>query len=338
MSEENAVGWFCAYTPLEILDAAGLTPVRRFGDPARLEAADAFLHQAICPYVRACLASVTDGEGAGGARVSRHAVFVNSCDGMRRLHDAWRARFPEHFVHLLDLPRNQDRAGERHLAREFLRLLAALEDFTGRAIDARSLREAARRREERRLAYLERARGLSGAARLRLAMGFQSTPADESPGMEAGGTRAGGVPVLLTGNLLNPEGLVSALDAAGAEVVRLDLCNGDRAFSSSTQPAGDDREGLCASLARGYLERRPCARMADARRRADDLVEEVRGTGARGGIYAGLKFCDPYLYDFPRVQKRLREEGIPLLRLESDYADGHVGQLLTRVEAFLEML
>lgn len=338
MQGEKDIAWFCAYTPLEILDAAGLSPLRHFGDPSRLEAADAILHQAICPYVRACLAAAMDGGEALGGGGPRHAVFVNACDGMRRLHDAWRARFPGDFVHLMDLPRNHGPLGERLLAREFLRLAQALAGFTGKALDARELREAARRREERRLYYQDKSRGLSGASRLHLAMSLQSTPVEDWPQPGTAKVRGGGVPVLVTGNLLNPEGVVSVLDEAGAEVVRLDLCNGDRPFSSPTLAEGKSLEDACLSLARAYLERRPCARMADTRRRMDLLVNEVEVSGARGVIYAGLKFCDSYLYDFPRVQKRLREEGIPLLRLESDYADGHVGQLLTRVEAFLEML
>ncbi len=338
MDGETRTAWFCAYTPLEILDAAGLEPVRHFGDPEGLEKADALLHQAICPYVRACLAAAMDGGEDADTRGPRHAVFVNACDGMRRLHDAWRACFPGDFVYLMDLPRNQGSLGERLLAREFHLLAKALEDLTGKAMDTRALREAAQHREERRLFYLEKAQGLTGTARLRLAMGLQSTPAGERPEAETGKAPRGGVPVLLTGNLLNPEGLVSVLDEAGAEVVRLDLCNGDRAFSSPILPEGESLEDACLSLARGYLQRKPCARMADTRRRMDLLVEEAQASGARGVIYAGLKFCDSYLYDFPRVQRRLREEGIPLLRLESDYADGHVGQLLTRVEAFLEML
>jgi benzoyl-CoA reductase/2-hydroxyglutaryl-CoA dehydratase subunit BcrC/BadD/HgdB len=332
LNGESAVGWFCTYTPLEILDAAGIAPERRYGDPGSLESADTFLHPAICPYVRACLAAEVSGSGP------HHAVFVNSCDGMRRLYDAWQDRFRDDFVYLMDLPRNTDAGGELLLAEEFRRLVRVLAEVTETEVTAARLREAAQSREERRLAYLSAANGMGGERRLRLAMDFHSLSHKDSLAGNKRGGKESGVPVLLTGNLLNPAGLVASLDRAGARVTWIDLCNGDRAFATSTVPQGEDLDGLLASLARSYLDRHPCARMADAGRRHDLLVETVKGVGAMGVIYASLKFCDAYLYDFPRVQERLGREGIPVLRLESDYTDGHVGQLLTRVEAFLEML
>ena len=150
--------------------------------------------------------------------------------------------------------------------------------------------------------------------------------------------KASGVPVLLTGNLLNPAGIVTQLERAGAQVVWMDLCNGDRSFASPILAEGESLDELLVSLAAAHIERHPCARMSDDRRRYDLLVDTVREAGAHAVVYASLKFCDSYLYDFPRVEARLKQEGIPVLRLESDYTDGHVGQLLTRVEAFLEMV
>lgn len=333
MKERDIVWWFCTYTPLEILDAAGLAPARRFGDPLVLESADALLHPAICPYIRACLAHELVSEGP------HDAVFVNSCDGMRRLHDAWKDSFPEAFVHLMDLPRNVDGTGERLLAAEFKHLAGSLEEARGARVTAAGLIAAGHARERERLEYLRRAEGVAGVERLRLVMDVQARGgrlADALYRADAGGPA--GVPVLLTGNLLNPSGLVAELERAGARVLWMDLCNGDRSLATSTMPEGGSLQELYLDLARRYLERPPCARMSDSIRRYDLLVDRIRDSGARGLIYASLKFCDSYLYDFPRVQSRLKDEGIPVLRLESDYADGHVGQLSTRIEAFLEMI
>ncbi len=337
MVREEEIAWFCAYTPLEILEAAGFRPFRLLGNPRELESADAMLHPAICPYVRACLAQAMRGEAPS------NAVFVNSCDGMRRLYDAWRDLHPHSFSLLLDLPRKMDERAREMLCREYRRLLEALSSFRGRAVTAEDLQEACRRVEARRLAYLRDAGALSGRLRLELAQNLQRGREEAlRPGFLSGDERTSspdeGVPVVVSGNLLNPDGLISLLESAGARVVWADLCNGDRAYSFSAPPQGKELPDLLLSLAAKYLERHPCARMSDRGKRYDLLVEAVRSTGARGVIYATLKFCDSYLYDFPRVREILRREGIPVLRLESDYADGHAGQLMTRVEAFLEMI
>ncbi|MBC7248304.1 MAG: 2-hydroxyacyl-CoA dehydratase [Actinobacteria bacterium] len=336
--DEDLITWFCAYTPLELLTAAGLKPVRSFGDPDRIDDSDAFLHPAICPYVRSCLAQAMQEEGP------HHAVFVNSCDGMRRLHDAWKDLFPDGFVFLLDLPRNVGKSGERMLAGEYRHLLEALRSWRGREISHAEIKAACRAREELRREYIRAAEGAGGGERLLLARHFQSAPQDAaSPaatrGPAATAPGAGrGVPVLLTGNILNPAGMVSLLEEAGARVVWADLCNGDRAFAAPTLAEGESLGEVLGALAAAYLARPHCARMLDGERRHRTLVENALRAGARGIIYASLKFCDSYLYEYPRTREMLQREGIPVLRLESDYADGHAGQVLTRVEAFLEMI
>ena len=332
MEEERVVAWFCTYTPLEILDAAGLVPIRHLGDPSILESADTLLHSAICPYTRACLAQELRRKGP------HHAIFVNSCDAMRRLSDAWKNSFPDAFVFLMDLPRNEGTWGEEMLIEEFRSLIKALEETWGVEVTPKALRDASLSREERRLNYLTKADGKCGGERLRLAMEAHSALQDEIETPYRGKNNGVGIPVLLTGNLLNPAGIVQCLDQAGAKVAWIDLCNGDRSFTLPTLAEGEDLDQLLTTMARAYLDRHPCARMSDSGRRYRLLLEKAREVGARGIIYASLKFCDSYLYDFPRVQEILKREGIPLLRLESDYTDGHTGQLLTRVEAFLEMI
>jgi benzoyl-CoA reductase/2-hydroxyglutaryl-CoA dehydratase subunit BcrC/BadD/HgdB len=39
-----------------------------------------------------------------------------------------------------------------------------------------------------------------------------------------------------------------------------------------------------------------------------------------------------------KVERAMAKEGMPVLRVETDYADEDFGQLRTRVEAFLEMV
>ena len=72
--------------------------------------------------------------------------------------------------------------------------------------------------------------------------------------------------------------------------------------------------------------------------RLDNLVDLARESGARGVVFVPLMFCDPFLYELPRLKSRLEAAGLPGLFLESDFRDENIGQLRTRVEAFMEML
>ena len=59
---------------------------------------------------------------------------------------------------------------------------------------------------------------------------------------------------------------------------------------------------------------------------------------ANGVIHYGLQFCQPYLMESMPLEKALEEKDIPTLRIDTDYSMEDVGQLKTRIEAFIEQL
>ena len=70
----------------------------------------------------------------------------------------------------------------------------------------------------------------------------------------------------------------------------------------------------------------------------DHIMEMADSYKADGVIQYGLQFCQPYTIESTRVEKKLQTQKIPTLRIETDYSQTDVGQLKTRVEAFIEML
>lgn len=72
--------------------------------------------------------------------------------------------------------------------------------------------------------------------------------------------------------------------------------------------------------------------------RLSHIVEMKEIYKADGVIHYGLQFCQPYLMESMPVEKALEDKGIPTLRIETDYSMEDVGQLKTRVEAFVELL
>lgn len=102
------IGYFCSYTPVELIRAAGFHPVRIKGSEQESSAANEMLCGNICPYIKA----VVDQKINGNLEDFKGMVFVNSCDGMRRLYDAW-VKLDEgkkSFNYILDIPKNTDDA------------------------------------------------------------------------------------------------------------------------------------------------------------------------------------------------------------------------------------
>jgi benzoyl-CoA reductase/2-hydroxyglutaryl-CoA dehydratase subunit BcrC/BadD/HgdB len=67
-------------------------------------------------------------------------------------------------------------------------------------------------------------------------------------------------------------------------------------------------------------------------------VTAPRALRADGVIHYGLLFCSPYQIEAGPVERRLEDEGVPTLRIDTDYGQEDIGQIQTRVEAFVERL
>jgi len=57
-----------------------------------------------------------------------------------------------------------------------------------------------------------------------------------------------------------------------------------------------------------------------------------------GLIFLHLKFCEPENYDYNDMREGLNSAGIPNLRLETEFTNPSLGQIRTRLEAFIEMI
>jgi len=97
-----------------------------------------------------------------------------------------------------------------------------------------------------------------------------------------------------------------------------------------SRPSKVGQEGdLIFSYAKALLNSPPCMRMAEDRSKLlDDL-------NLKGVIYNTVKFCDFYSFEYTSLKKT---SNIPILKIETDYSDSNSGQVLTRIDAFLESL
>jgi len=349
MSEAERVGWLCSYVPEEIIMAAGLLPVRVSGGGETVGQADAYLYPNICPFIKSVLAQGLDGQAKDLAGL----VFVRSCDGMRRLYDVWETYVPTPFVYMLEVPKNKDGAAVDYFATQLRRLATALGQEFGEKMTDKSLNQAIKAANEaRKLIQGIYQNQCSVALPLRGSEVFQLGLDGMRMGKDAfvkklkeyrppsgnqvpGKGQNGKARILVTGNVVDRPDLFQLIENGGADVVAADLCTAMRHFNFLVD---EDEGDPYLALARSYLNRPGCARMTNLEERLADAMKLAKDYAVDGVVYTSVKFCDQHLSDAPYFAEKLKEAGIPMLFLENDYTWSAVGQLKTRVEAFIEML
>lgn len=349
-AELPKIGYTCAYTPLPIIAAAGFSPYRILPMGDSPDHAGRMLHDNLCPHIKKVIdivisKKVPDLEGM---------VFINSCDAMRRLADAWAEIEPDKKMMLLDLPATTDASASRFYASELERMAEELAAWSGSPIEHEDLVKGIENYNHlsRMLDTVNkkmRAGKLKGgSARMQSLYNYASTNPlptgiEYASGIieEAESDNRPGplVPVFLFGNVMPDPEAFAMIEDCGALIAGDDFCTGSRMF----EPVQGFRTGdnLFRILAHNIQKRPPCARtfsVSEPGKIARDVAENAVACNARGVIGHTLKFCDPYLARLPFIRDELKKQGIPFLLLEGDCTLRSVGQQRTRIEAFIEML
>jgi benzoyl-CoA reductase/2-hydroxyglutaryl-CoA dehydratase subunit BcrC/BadD/HgdB len=70
----------------------------------------------------------------------------------------------------------------------------------------------------------------------------------------------------------------------------------------------------------------------------DQVLKEYKESKAQGIVHYSLQFCHTYNIEAIKLKEACEKHHIPFLAIESDYSPEDVGQIQTRVEAFLEQV
>ncbi|MBW1674967.1 MAG: 2-hydroxyacyl-CoA dehydratase [Deltaproteobacteria bacterium] len=88
-----------------------------------------------------------------------------------------------------------------------------------------------------------------------------------------------------------------------------------------------------------YFGMPPCTtKNSSLRARAEHLFKKIERSKAKGVIFYMVKFCETELFDVPLLEKELKNRGLATLLIDCEVNQGLSGQLVTRVEAFVEMI
>jgi benzoyl-CoA reductase/2-hydroxyglutaryl-CoA dehydratase subunit BcrC/BadD/HgdB len=243
---------------------------------------------------------------------------------------------------------------------EVRELLRRAEELTGNTVTADSLRAAIKEVNDKRRALQRIAAAckadpapISGKDRLlatQVAF-YDDVPrftqmmnalADELEARVAAGEGAapkGAKRVLVTGTpMALPNWKIhDIIEKAGAVVVGEEMCTGSRYYQDLVPEDGATLDEMIDAIAEKYLDIN-CACFTPNEGRIDDVIRMAKGLNADGVVDLSLQFCGLYEMESQGVESAVREAGLPVLKITTDYSMEDVGQLSTRVEAFLEML
>lgn len=346
----RVVGYLCTYVPEEIIHAAGMLPYRVMGSWREdILLAEAHLPINTCGYCR----STIDGVLKKDYDFLEGIIATRSCANMVRMFDAWRHAANPGFAEVLDLPYKTHGSALEMYGAELEKLKRRLEEHFGVLITDAGLAEAIQvynrtRQLLRQLYALRKAEAplISGAECLAVVTAGMVMRKDEYNQLlegllleleKRGKTHQGRARIMVSGSILINPAELQLIENLGGIVVADDLCTGSRYFWDSVEPGGEPLDYL-ARLSERYLSVLPCARMFSQEQRYDYITQAAREYRVDGVVFSAMKYCDPWLYEYPRSADRLEKLGLPHLRFEREYALTGQGQLQTRVGAFLEML
>ncbi|KFD25226.1 double-cubane-cluster-containing anaerobic reductase [Yokenella regensburgei] len=347
------VGTYCTFMPQEIPMAAGAVVISLCStSDETIEEAEKDLPRNLCPLIKSSY-------GFGKTDKCPYFYFSDlvvgetTCDGKKKMYE-YMAEFKP--VHVMQLPNSTTDDASRALWKaEMQRLKEAVEARFGATIDETALREAIalRNRERKALAdfyHLGQLNppALSGTDLLKVVYGATFRFDKEALIAELEAMTATVKAGWLTGQRLDPrprilitgcpiggaaEKVVRAIEENGGWVVGYENCTGAKATEHNVAETGDVWEALADKyLAIG------CSCVSPNTQRLKLLSEMVEEYQADGVIDVILQACHTYAVESLAIKRHVRQQhDIPYMAIETDYSTSDIGQLSTRVAAFIEM-
>lgn len=128
------------------------------------------------------------------------------------------------------------------------------------------------------------------------------------------------------------------IEQAGGVVVADETCSANRMLYDMTAVDEWLVNDMVDSLADKYLKPCTCPIFTRNDDRLRRLLELAQSFHADGVVYQSFAGCQVYEMEQRSVAEALNKAGIPMLYVETDYSPDDMGQLSTRIEAFLESI
>lgn len=352
---KKVIGTFCTYFPNELVMAMDATTVSLCSmSQETVPAAEKDLPKNLCPLIKSSY---------GFAKTDKCPFFYfadliigeTTCDGKKKMYEELSKMKP---MYVMQLPNSQSAAGLELWKHEIIKMKEKLEELFGVEITDEKLKEAIHQKNEERLVMKE-FYGLmkldpppmtgSNMYNVLYSSGYsfdKETYCDSVRSVmksvmeeyeKTKDTLTHKPRILITGSPIGgaTEKVIHAVEEEGGVVVAFENCGGAKAIADQTDEENPD---LYEALAIRYLNI-GCSCMGPNPNRQKLLGQLIEDYHVDGVVDMVLHACHTYNVETCIIGKMVREKyHIPYMSLETDYSEADIGQLHTRIAAFLEML
>jgi len=352
------IGSYCVFVPEEIALAANATLVGLCsGADFAVEEVEKYLPRNTCALIKSSFGFKL-GKVCPYLEVADMIVGENTCDGKKKAYETLKTLADN--VYVMDLPQVKSELGKQMLKAEYYAFKESVEKLTGVTITTASLAQAiktvnAKRKALHRLAKLREANPapISGLdALLANQVSFYDNPQRFTDSVNAICAELEKriaakqevfprkTPRLIISGC--PQAvpnwkLPAIVETSGAVIVGEESCVGERGMRNLVTETAETIDAMMDALVNRYFQV-DCAIFTPNTERLEHIKEMVATYKADGVIHYGLQFCQPYQMEAIPVEKALEEANIPCIRIDTDYSTEDMGQLKTRIEAFVEQL
>ncbi len=353
---KSVVGIFCTFTPAEIIEASGAVCVSlcaSSNDP--IVDAEKDLPKNLCPLIKSSYGfAITD--TCPYTYFSDMIVGETTCDGKKKMFELL-GEIKN--VHVMQLPQNLERdyswdnwTKEGHILKE------KLQELTGHTITDEDLRLAAKDRNEYRSLLIklmelgkldpppmngkEMATVLNGltfefdsaSRKAKVQDMIDSTMKAYNEGERPVSKNA--KRILITGCPMSGviDKTIGVIDEEGGVVVCYENCGG---IKNAYQMVDENAPDIMQSIMNRYLKI-GCSVLTPNEERMRLLKELIHEYKVDGVVDVILQACHTYNIETKTVKQLCEEENVSYIAVETDFSQSDVGQLRTRLGAFLEML
>lgn len=351
---QYVVGTYCAFTPKELIVAGGGIPVSLCaGSYESSKKAEVHLPRNLCDLIKSSY-----GHGIANTcpyfHYSDYIIADATCDGKKKMFELLADIKP---IHVLDLPASYTRERDYDFfENELLAIKNYLEKANDCKITVETLNAAIKDYNDLRRALnklhrlnngeipIVEGREIRAIASISFECNLQKRVEeieavikelekrrDDAEFLEVMKRKPR---ILLTGCPTTHDKLINAIEENGALIVAMENCGGLKTLGTFVE---ENTSNPLRALSEKYLSV-ACPCMSPNTDRFELLGQLIEEFNIDGVIELTWHSCHTYNVEANLIGKYVRAKGVPYLQVTTDYSMGDMGQISTRVQAFLELI